>query len=583
MRNQDRVGVALAVALCFGLAACDGDDGAMGLPGADGAPGQPGAPGAPGQPGTPGTGGLSDTLIELSLVGRYDSGIRGESGAEIVAHDPLTQRLFVVNAAASALDVINIADPTAPTLVQTLSEEGGDANSVAIFNGLVAVAVAADPKTDPGTVVFFDSQSLARLAEFEVGSLPDMVTFTPNGDALLVANEGEPNSYGQVDSVDPEGSVTVIDLRAVADRRNAASLQEGAVVRTIDFTALNDKADALRAAGVRIYGPNATVAQDFEPEYIAVAPDGQSAWVVLQENNAAAVIDLSDLANPSLVDIIPFGLKDHSILGNELDASDRDGPGNGPRINIRNWPVKGMYLPDAIASYAFNGRTYYITANEGDDRNDFIPGEETRRVRALGADALDPAVFGDIDFLRDNANLGRLTVSPATMPTNEMGQFTELHALGARSFSIWSEDGQQVYDSGSEFERIIAQRNPLFFNASNDNNNLDDRSDNKGPEPEGVVIGRINGRSFAFIGLERIGGVMVYDVSNPQNARFVQYINTRDFTIAPDGVAVNDSGAEGLAFIAAADSPIGQPMLAVGNEVSGTTTLFRIDVIELAP
>lgn len=572
--------VVLALGLCFGLAACDGDDGAIGQSGADGAPGTPGAPGQVGAPGVPG---LSDTLIELSLVGRYDSGIRGESGAEIVAHDPLTQRVFVVNAAASAIDVINIANPAAPALVETVAEEGGDANSVAIFNGLVAVAFAADPKTDPGKVVFFDNQSLDRLAEFEVGALPDMVTFTPNGDALLVANEGEPNSYNQPDSVDPEGSVSVIDLRAVTNRHNAASLQDGAVVRTIGFTSLNDQADELRARGVRIYGPNATVAQDLEPEYIAVAPDGQSAWVVLQEANAAAVIDLSNLDSPSLVSIIPFGTKDHSIPGNELDASDRDGPGAGPRINIRNWPVKGLYLPDAVASYRFNGRTYYVTANEGDDRNDFIPGEETRRVRALGADALDPAVFGDVAFLRDNANLGRLTVSPATMPTNAMGQFTELHALGARSFSIWSADGEQVYDSGSEFERIIAQRNPLFFNASNDNNNLDDRSDNKGPEPEGVVIGRINGRSFAFIGMERIGGVMVYDVSNPQNARFVQYINTRDFSLPPNGEATNDSGAEGLAFIAAADSPIGQPMLAVGNEVSGTTTLFRIDVIELAP
>jgi hypothetical protein len=303
-----------------------------------------------------------------------------------------------------------------------------------------------------------------------------------------------------------------------------------------------------------------------------VAPDSKTAWVTLQEANAAAVIDLSDLARPRLSKLLPFGTKDHSLPGNELDASDRDNA-----INIRNWPVKGLYQPDAIASYRVAGQTYYVTANEGDDRNDFIPGEETSRVRALGAEALDPAVFGDIESLRDNANLGRLTVTTATAPRNAAGQLTELQALGARSFSIWSSDGRQVYDSGSDFERITAARYPLTFNASNDNNNFDDRSDNKGPEPEGVTLGVIDGRTYAFIGLERIGGVMIYDVTVPTSPSFVDYVNTRDFTLDPTGVAPTDNGPEGLAFVTAANSPNGKPLLVIGNEVSGTTTIYSID------
>jgi len=527
--------------------------------------------------------------ITLSALGSYDSGLRGESAAEIVAHDPREQRLFVINAAASSIDVLDIADPTRPTLVRTLSEAGGDANSVAVNDGLVAVAFAASPKTDPGQVVFYDARTLERLTAVTVGALPDMLVFTPKGDALLVANEGETDGYGE-GLPDPEGTVSVIDLRltrnCLAGLRSQSRAPGGVLrcllgpnlsmdsrVRTVDFNSFNFQKDALNAAGVRIYGPGATVAQDLEPEYIAVAPNGRRAWVVLQENNAVAELDISDLANPTVPRIIPLGSKDHSLPGNELDASDRDNA-----INIRNWPVKGLYQPDAIASYQVRGQTYYVTANEGDDRNDFIPGEETRRVSALATSpGLDPAVFGDITALRNNAALGRLTATAATSARNALGQLTEIQILGGRSFSIRNENGALVFDSGSDFERITAERYPLTFNASNDNNNFDDRSDNKGPEPEGVVLGVVRGRTFAFIGLERIGGVMIYDVTEPANATFVDYINNRDFTLDPTGATPTDNGPEGLAFIDAKDSPTRQPLLVIGNEVSGTTTIYSID------
>mgnify|MGYP000532347446 CR=1 FL=1 len=271
-----------------------------------------------------------------------------------------------------------------------------------------------------------------------------------------------------------------------------------------------------------------------------------------------------------------LGAKDHALPGNELDASDRDNA-----INIRNWPVKGLYQPDAIASYKVRGQTYYLTANEGDDRNDFIPGEETRRVSALATSpGLDPAVFGDITALRNNAALGRLTVTAATAPRNALGQLTELQVLGGRSFSIRDASGALVFDSGSDFERITAARYPLTFNASNDNNNFDDRSDNKGPEPEGVVIGAVRGRTFAFIGLERIGGVMIYDITDPAAATFVDYVNNRDFTQSPTGATPTDNGPEGLAFIEAKDSPTRQPLLVIGNEVSGTTTIYSVDLVD---
>lgn len=538
---------AATLAAALFLSGCDGDDGAAGAPGADG---------------------VGAATIDLTLAGRYASGVFDEGAAEIVAHDPSTQRVFVINAAAVAVDVLDVSNPANPTLIDTIdaSAEGGSANSVAVRDGVAAVAIEADTKTDPGKVVFYDTSTLAKLGEASVGALPDMLTFTPDGKAVLVANEGEANEGY---TVDPEGSISVIDVSGgfVAP-----------TVATAGFAAFNATADALRAEGVRIFGPGATVAQDLEPEYIAIAADGQSARVTLQEANAFAVLDLSDIDDPEVTAIQALGHKDHMILGNELDPSDRD-PEGDPQIRIRNQPLLGMYMPDGVASYDFNGKTYYVTANEGDDRNDFIPGEETVRVKDLVLDALS---FPDAAALQEDSAIGRIAVSRFDGDVDNDGEFEQLYSYGGRSFSIWAEDGTQMFDSGADFERITAQRYSRNFNASHDDNDAEDRSDAKGPEPEGVAVGQIAGRTFAFIGLERIGGIMVYDVTNPQSARFVQYVNSRDFSKDPESdlAVVGDLGPEGLAFVSAEDSPDGVPLLIVGNEVSGTTAIYRIDVID---
>ena len=221
-----------------------------------------------------------------------------------------------------------------------------------------------------------------------------------------------------------------------------------------------------------------------------------------------------------------------------------------------------------------------MLANEGDDRNDWLNPDETSRVRALIDAGQVSSSVGDLTMLRNNANLGRLTVTTAQVPRDVNGKMTELHVLGGRSFSVRSDDGTLLFDSGSQLERITAAYPGNVFNASNDSNALEDRSDNKGPEPEGVAIGKIRGRTFAFIGLERVGGIAAYDVTNPRAARYVDYINTRNFAVNPLAAkpSVTDAGPEGVAFVSADDSPNGKPMLVVGNEVSGTTLILGIDV-----
>lgn len=485
--------------------------------------------------------------IQLTPLGTFNTNIFDEGAAEINAFDPASQRLFVVNSDSRTVDILDVSDPANVSRVNQITLSGG-ANSVAVKNGLVAVAVENDTVTDSGSVVFFDTDG-SFITQVTVGALPDMVTFTPDGTKVLVANEAEPD-----DGVDPAGSISIIDLSAGVENLTQAD------VRVATFTRFDGQEDMLRSQGVRIF-PGKTVSADVEPEYIAVSADSATAYVTLQENNAVAVVDI---ANATVSAIQPLGAKDHSLPSNELDVSDRDGG-----INIVSQPVFGLYMPDAIATFIASDQTYYVTANEGDAR------DEDERVKDL---VLDPTAFPNASVLQKDENLGRLTVSTIDGDIDGDGDFDQLYAYGARSFSIWdASTGTLVFDSGSDFERITAAALPDNFNSDNDENgSFDSRSDAKGPEPEGVALGEIGGRTYAFIGLERVGGVMVYDITDPANASFVQYINTRNFGGDAEAGTAGDLGPEGLTFIAADDSSTGNPLLAVSNEVSGTTTLFKI-------
>lgn len=932
-------------------------------------------------------------VVTINRLGTYSAGHFSDesSAAEISAHDPKTQRLFVVNGADNRIDVVSIADPANPAKLFSIdcSPYGGQPNSVDCNDGIVAVAVQAADKTDAGKAVFFDTDGYF-VGQVTVGALPDMITFTPNGRYVLTANEGEPNSEY---TVDPEGSVSVIQpkFRKVrVDGRRTFQLVD-ATVRTAGFTAYNN---ATLDSSIRVFGPNATVAQDFEPEYITVTPDSRTAYVTLQENNAIATVDirtatvtavkglgfkdhsqvdaitesftlpaaslpsigttvggqtiklggfsglffegvdeetgrykfvthtdrgpngeptgllrpfllpdfspeivrleldrdtgaitvtgrislkrsdgttpitglpnlqvtdgtantayndeigvdlhgntievdplggdfegivvdddgsfwmcdeyrpaiyhfddagvlidrfvpigtaaavggmagdygtealpavlaqrrqnrgfeaiakyngkiyafvqsplrnpvsasngtLNGLRNVRLVEFNPANnttkqylyimdnadlggadntradkIGDMTSLGNgdflvverdddstadgdaaatiekkvyrfnltnatdissltgnvgstgktvdqltlaellansvtpvmkmlqvdltaagygavqkveglaavdpytiavindndfqvagitinnatgtytlnagynpepvvlglvdmmsdSLDVSDKDSV-----INIRPWPVKGVYMPDTIGTYRYKGRPYLVTANEGDSR-DYDGFSEEARVKDL---TLDPETFPMWSTLRKDSNLGRLKVTTTLGYDADKGAYTELYSFGARSFSIWDAQGKQVFDSADLIERTIAA-DPVFgaiFNAGHTNKTRDDRSDDKGPEPEALALGTINGSTYAFVGLERIGGFLTFDITDPTAPRFISYVNNRDPSVTPALGVGGDLGPEGMHFIPAKESPTRTPLLVVSNEVSGTVTLYSI-------
>lgn len=618
MQVQTKIKQVLLISLLASLAACSGDDGDDGT---SGSPGPQGPEGPAGENATAST-------IHLQFLGRYESGEFDEAAAEIVSYDAATSTAFVVNANSGMVDMLDLASPTTPVLAGSLdvaadiaaaveavasANDLGAANSVSVSGNTVAVAVEAGDKQANGYVAFYQTDG-TFLGTVEVGALPDMLTFTPDGSKVLVANEGEPNGDY---SADPEGTVSVIDISAGAATVTAA---EVTTIAFTDFNAGGSRASEL-TEDVRVSSKSASVAQDFEPEYITISSDSSTAWVALQENNALVEIDLSD---NSITAVHGLGYKNHGILGNELDASDRD-----DSINIRNWPLRGLFMPDTIDSFEFAGTTYVVTANEGDGR-EYLTEEddETACTNAGGFDFDDGDCFHYLDEIRvkdiedtgafiDLANLWLYAPDVATLTQDEnigrikvianmgvsgcdvdtlatTGQpsanctYEALYTYGTRSFSIFNgTTGEMIFDSGSDFELITAQRLGYEFNATNDENGGDDRSDDKGPEPEALEIAQVDGKTYAFIGLERVGGIMVYDISVPENASFVQYINMRDFTVdveelvdGGDFSAVGDLGPESILFVSADDSPNGEALLIVGNEVSGTTAIFQVQLVE---
>ncbi|MFC7206088.1 choice-of-anchor I family protein [Comamonas endophytica] len=306
--------------------------------------------------------------VTLEKIGTYATGEFVKSAAEITAYDAASKRSFVVNALAGAVDVLDLSNPALPAKVGRIEGTavlaGAEINSVAVRNGVVAVAMQAPVKTDKGRMALYSASTLELIGQVEVGALPDMVTFSPDGRYVLVANEGEPSDDYQID---PEGSVSVVDI---SDLKKP-------VARTAGFTQFNGQEAALRARGVRIFGPNATAARDFEPEYIAVSADSRTAWVTLQENNALARVDL---ASAKVISVTALGYKDNSLEANALDIQDEDG-----KLDIRTWGgLRSLYMPDSIAAYSAGGKTYLVTANEGDarawgeDNADYVNGDTSK-------------------------------------------------------------------------------------------------------------------------------------------------------------------------------------------------------------
>ena len=461
--------------------------------------------------------------------------IGGSGAAEISAYDEVSKKLFVVNNSnTNRIDVIDLSNPATPVFVTSidLTPFNGTSNSVATYNGKLAVALESKPnKQDSGKVIVFNTANYSVLKEIMVGALPDMIVFSPDGNYIMTANEGEPNDTY---SIDPDGSVSII------------AVNNNYAVTTINFESMSNQLSVLRAKGFRVASPTNNFTADIEPEYVTISSDSKTAWVTLQENNGVAKIDL---ASKKITNIFPLGFKDFNLAGNAIDISDKDGG-----FFVNSWKVKGMFQPDAISNFEINKIPYFVTANEGDAR-EYSAFVDVKRISSSSV-ILDPILFPNAAALKVETSMGRLNINTKMGDTDGDGDFDELVSFGARSFSIWNGNtGEIVFDSKNELDKK-AQELGIYD---------DNRSDDKSVEPESVVVTKMGDKMILFVGLERADAVMVYDVTNPAAPTFLQTFRTGD---AP----------EGLLFIPASKSPTKRSLVVVSSEGDGVVKIFQPDL-----
>lgn len=432
--------------------------------------------------------------------------------AEIAAYDAQTRTLWV--SGVTGVDVLNVS-PTGLSFNSRIDLRSyGAINSIAIHNGVAAFAIENTVNRElPGIVQFYDT-STRRLTggvnSVTVGSLPDMLTFTADGSKLLVANEGTPNSYPSL--TDPVGGVSIIHM---ADR-SVTNVSLGGSIPTT-------------GSGLRSGLPF-----NHEPEYIAIDKAGKRAWVTLQEHNAVAMLDLT---TQQFTGITGLGLKDYSLTQNAIDSTDRPST-TPPTIALTTVNLKGAYQPDAVVSYESGGKTFLVMANEGDAQENDGDVARASTIPALG-------ISGDaarINVIKDLSSPGNVVT------------------MGGRSLSIRDADGNIVFDSGNILEAEAIARGIYD----------DSRSDDKGVEPEGVALQTVNGRTYAFIGLERTthGAVAIFDITNPSGASFVDMIVTNG-TKRPEGVV--SFAQDGMFY------------LAIANEGASATDGMSTALYSLAP
>ena len=504
--------------------------------------------------------------LNLTLLSSFSNGTAGTNSAEIVAFDEDVDRLFIANSIAAKLDIVNFANPALPVLITSISTTPyGNINSVVAHDSIVALAIENINPQLNGSVVFLDYNG-NFLSQVTVGAMPDMITFNKNYTKILTANEGEPNAAY---TVDPEGSVSVVDLTpGIANLTNAN-------VTTIGLSAYNGQEATLIAQGIRVFSTSATVAQDLEPEYITISDVNTKAYVGIQEANALLTIDLT---NNTIISLAALGYSPYGTgSNNALDASDQ----SGAILITGDLPIKGAYMPDALSFGTIGGQGYVFTANEGDSR-EFGTVVDANRINSTTFANLDAVAFPDASILKNSKFLGRLSALKYSGDTDGDGDYDELHVMSGRSFSIRNATtGALVYDSKDLIEQIIANH-PTFaaiFNASNSTGtpSLKNRSDDKGPEIEGIHFQTINGKPYVFLALERIGGVMVFNVENPLSPVYVAYRNNRSTTLSGP-----DLGAEGIVTIPAAISPNGNDIVILANEVSSTLSIYQVNTCATA-
>ena len=520
--------------------------------------------------------GATVKITEISAIASGD----GEGSAEIGTFHAASKRIFATNGVKNTIDIFDISDVANPKKVGSvsLSPYGNDVTSVAAGRDVVvAVVNVADkfsatgvPTTTNGKIVVFDTNGKVLSSPDVLGVLPDSVSFAPDGTTALVAIEGQPvcakddpataakedTDYSKAS--DPVGGVTVVDLTNPA----------APVLRFAGFDKFTVK--AMKAKGIAVSSVVNDVSKDFEPEFVS-AVDNNYAFVTIQEANAIGKLNIRTATFENVTRA--FESKLESVA---RDTSDRDA-GAGPRNYKR---VVGASQPDAIAAFTAGAGQYYVTANEGDAREYTCLNDD---LRASGL-KVDPRRFPDWKAWSANAALGRAKVNPTIGDLDGDGDIDNIHLRGTNSMTIYR-NGSVIWDSGELLDQIQTQAfgvasingsHSLSSDKSTMNYVGQDRSDDKGSEPEGVAVGMVGDRRIAILGLERMSALAIFDITVPKKPVFQEWLQMLPAKATP-AKDVKHWSPEGIVFVPADKSPSGKALIITSYELSGSLSIHQIE------
>ncbi|XP_071091434.1 mesenchyme-specific cell surface glycoprotein-like [Haliotis cracherodii] len=520
----------------------------------------------------------------------YQNGAKyslSEVAVEQLAYDSDNKILYTVGD--TVVHAIDVSNPSHMIIVAYLEYPGMEFTDVEFCGGHIFTAM--DNRTDRtnGKMIVFSgynpvTKRIREVLQVPVGAVPDMVKPTKDCSKIIVAVEGEAYEYPPNQITDPPGLVVIVNF--------PSGVGSNMFVSTLNFERFNDRVPALEASGVRhVYRENNNpFSNDVEPEYIAINADDTTAYIMLQENNAVATVDL---LTQTISEVYGLGYKNWSYL--PLDPSDRDGG-----AHMSAYTIYGMYQPDSFVHFQFKGGNYLVMANEGDakvyDYGSYQWSEEERGSR------IPPQDLYHIDFttqgqLSDNSKLGRLKYGVSPSEKDSRGFLKALFTYGGRGWSIRrAEDMSLIYDSGNDIAIRTLQQQYDLFNCEVDDehdqpyNSFDMRSDNKGVETEDVTVGEVDGYTLFFVANERPGTIFTYSVKDDLSHPKFQHIYTgipetrgRTWKQMYDDWDLTEIDCEDNMFVSASKSPTGRPILFVGGSVSGTVSILDVEITPTSP
>jgi len=522
----------------------------------------------------------NEATFKITEIASIISG-DGEGGTEIGTFHPGSKRIFTTNGVKNAVDIFDISDVTNPKKVSSVSltPYGNDVTSVAAGRDVVVAVVHVSEKYSEtgapilsnGKVVAFDTDGKVLSSADILGVLPDSVTFAPNGTTALVAIEGQPicakddpattvkEDADYSKASDPVGGVSVVDLSNPATP----------VVKFAGFDQFT--VAAMKAKGIAVSSVVNNVSKDFEPEFVT-AVDNDFAYVTIQEANAIGRLNIQSARFESITRAF-----ESKVSNVARDTSDRDS-GAGPRT-YQN--VVGASQPDAIAGFKIGAGEYFVTANEGDAR-EYTCLNDDLRASAL---KVDPRRFPAWSTMSGSAALGRAKVNPTIGDKDGDGDIDTIHLRGSNSMTMYR-NGLAIWDSADLLDQIQIQAfgvaningsHSLSSDKSTVNYVGQDRSDDKGAEPEGVAVGMVGDRRIAVLGLERMSALAIFDITQPRNPIFQEWLQMLPTKPTP-AKDVKYWSPEGIVFVPAAQSPSGKALIITSYELSGSVSIHEIEL-----